>query len=106
MNTLWIVIKFFNLTLIGYTSFVYPIKVYLNKYVAGVLALIEGAALMVCEIGTVKLIEPYLGVSMNTWASILAVTLIGLAIGYFLGGLLSKNQKKNTLSLLFLYQEF
>lgn len=54
---------------------------------------------MACELIGAKLIAPYFGGSLYVWASVLAVTLSGLAAGYFLGGMLSK--KYNNRSLLF-----
>lgn len=48
---------------------------------------------MAAEIGGAKLIAPYFGSSLYVWSAVMAITLGGLAGGYFLGGLLS--QKKN-----------
>ncbi|PCH98750.1 MAG: hypothetical protein COB85_01040, partial [Bacteroidetes bacterium] len=53
-------------------------------------ALIEGAVVMGAELLGAKFIEPYFGSSLYTWCSVLAVTLFGLAGGYYLGGILSK----------------
>jgi predicted membrane-bound spermidine synthase len=47
---------------------------------------IEGGSLMAFEILSSKLYTPYLGSSIYVWTSILTVTLIGLAVGYRIGG--------------------
>ena len=63
------------------------------------LSFIEGGAVMATELLGVKMLAPYFGSSLYVWASVLAVTLGGLTIGYFWGGLLS--EKENAKSLLF-----
>ena len=52
---------------------------------------IEGGSLMSFEILSSKLYTPYLGSSIYVWTAILTVTLIGLAIGYRLGGKYAEN---------------
>lgn len=44
---------------------------------------------MAAELIGAKMLAPYFGSSLYVWATVLAVTLGGLAMGYFLGGLLS-----------------
>lgn len=76
-----------------------------NKRISNIviypIAFVEGAALLVAEICSAKFIESQIGISLYVWASVLSMTLIGLALGYFMGGRLSKNvsPKKN----LFVY---
>ena len=48
-----------------------------------------GAAVMILELLGTRIIGPFYGVSLYVWASLIAVTLIALALGYFLGGYLS-----------------
>ncbi len=50
------------------------------------IAFIEGASVMSVELSGVKMIAPYYGSTLYVWASVLSVTLGGLALGYFLGG--------------------
>ena len=50
---------------------------------------IEGACVMAAEIVSAKLLAPFYGSSLYVWSSILAITLGGLALGYFYGGVLS-----------------
>ena len=60
--------------------------------------LIEGGSLMAVELVGAKLIAPYYGNSLYVWASVLAITLGGLTIGYYSGGKLStKSPTQKTL---------
>jgi predicted membrane-bound spermidine synthase len=47
---------------------------------------IEGGSLMAFEILSSKLYTPYLGSTIYVWTAILTITLLGLAIGYRIGG--------------------
>ena len=49
-------------------------------------ALITGAAVMIIEILGAKLLAPYVGTSHFVWTSQIAVTLIALTCGYYIGG--------------------
>ena len=67
------------------------------------MAFIEGGALMSMELIGSKMIAPYYGASLYTWTAVLATTLGGLALGYYLGGMYSeKYENKKMLFLLFL----
>ena len=63
----------------------------ISKLFIYLIAFVEGAALLVAEICSAKFIESQIGISLYVWASVLSMTLIGLALGYFIGGRLSKN---------------
>jgi predicted membrane-bound spermidine synthase len=54
------------------------------------LSFIEGSALMIAELCGSKMIAPFFGTSIYVWASTLSITLIALAIGYFMGGWITK----------------
>ena len=63
-----------------------------------VVAFVEGASLMACEVISAKLIAPYYGTSLYVWTSVLGVTLGGITIGYLLGARISeKYPTKKTL---------
>ncbi len=47
---------------------------------------LTGAAVMVIELLGTRLIAPFYGASLYVWASLISVTMIALAIGYFAGG--------------------
>jgi spermidine synthase len=56
------------------------------------LSFIEGACVMAAELLGAKLLAPFFGSSLYVWSSVMAVTLIGLALGYFIGGFYSAKQ--------------
>jgi len=56
------------------------------------LSFIEGACVMAAELLGAKLLAPFFGSSLYVWSSVMAVTLIGLAMGYFIGGFYSGKQ--------------
>lgn len=60
------------------------------------LSFLEGGSVMACELIGAKLMAPFFGTSLYVWASVLALTLGGLTIGYFLGGKLSRKYNGNT----------
>ncbi|MBL4656928.1 MAG: fused MFS/spermidine synthase [Flavobacteriales bacterium] len=54
------------------------------------LAFLEGATVMAIEMLVAKMIAPLYGASLYVWSSIIGVTLIALAAGYYMGGRLSE----------------
>jgi MFS family permease len=58
------------------------------------LAFVEGGAVMAVELVSAKLIGPFFGTSLYVWASVLGVTMAGLAGGYFTGGLVSSKDSQ------------
>jgi len=48
--------------------------------------IISGGAVMILELLGTRIIGPFYGVSLYVWSSLIAVTLIALAVGYYLGG--------------------
>jgi predicted membrane-bound spermidine synthase len=71
-----------------------------NKRIYFLLSFIEGGSVMAAELLGAKMLSPYFGSSLYVWASVLAITLGGLAAGYFAGGVLSY-KSKNYLSLFY-----
>jgi len=53
-------------------------------------SVIEGAAVMAVELISARMIGVYFGTSLYVWAAVLAVTLLGLATGYYAGGWVSR----------------
>lgn len=49
-------------------------------------ACVTGAAIMIVEILGAKMLSPYIGTSHFVWTAQIAVTLVALACGYYLGG--------------------
>lgn len=65
------------------------------------LSLIEGGVLMAFEILSTKIYTPYLGSSIYVWTSVLTVTLVGLALGYRVGGKWSLEKIKGRLIMAY-----
>jgi spermidine synthase len=53
------------------------------------LSFIEGAVVMAAELCGAKLLAPIFGSSLYVWASVMGITLLALALGYFYGGWIS-----------------
>lgn len=62
----------------------------------------EGSAVMAAEICSAKLLAPYFGSSIYVWSSVMAITLAGLASGYFYGGKLSLSTNKKSILITIL----
>lgn len=68
------------------------------------LAFIEGASVMACELMGAKLVAPFFGSSMYVWSSVMGVTLLALMLGYYLGGHYSqKYRSENFLYWILLF---
>lgn len=61
---------------------------------------LTGAAVMVIELLGTRLIAPFYGTSLYVWASLISVTMIALAIGYFVGGRWADRAKRVGLTLI------
>lgn len=72
----------------------------LHKNKLYTISFVEGASVMAAEICGAKLLAPFFGSSLYVWSAVMAITLGGLASGYFLGGKLSKRENKEQ-TLLF-----
>lgn len=57
-------------------------------------AAVTGAAIMVVEILGAKMLSPFVGLSHFVWTAQIAVTLIALACGYYVGGRLADRSQK------------
>jgi hypothetical protein len=47
---------------------------------------VTGACVMVIELLGARILAPYYGTSLFVWSSLITVTLVALAVGYWLGG--------------------
>lgn len=83
-----------------------PVKLIrkLPIYLLLAISFIEGGSVMVVELLGAKIIAPYYGTSLYVWSSVLGVTLGALALGYFLGGQISRKYpgEKNLFIILLL----
>ncbi len=59
-----------------------------------------GASVMVIELLGTRLIAPFYGASLYVWSSLISVTMIALAIGYFTGGHWADRAQRSGLSLI------
>lgn len=66
------------------------------------LAFLEGFSVLAVELIGGKMASVYYGNSIYVWTSILGITILGLAIGYFLGGKLAKKEKEGNVYKIFL----
>jgi len=64
-----------------------------------IIAFIEGATVMAVELLGAKMTAPFFGTTIYSWAAVLAITLGGLASGYYLGGWTSTRKKPEILLL-------
>ncbi|MBL8037648.1 fused MFS/spermidine synthase [Nitrospira sp. CMX1] len=70
------------------------------------IVMVTGAAVMILELLGTRLIGPFYGVSLYVWSSLIAVTLIALAAGYFLGGYLADRVSSLRLSHIIAFSAF
>jgi spermidine synthase len=57
---------------------------------------IEGGALMSVELMGAKLVAPFYGGSLYVWTAVLAITILGLTLGYYAGGRLAKRRSSES----------
>ncbi len=62
-------------------------------------AAIEGATVMAIELISARMLAPYFGSSLFVWVTVIGITLLSLALGYFLAGRVSEKRT----SLISLY---
>jgi spermidine synthase len=58
--------------------------------------IIEGGVLMAVELMGAKLVAPFYGGSLYVWTAVLTITVLGLTLGYYAGGLFSKERPSET----------
>ena len=73
----------------------------LRSWIIYACALLLGASLMSFEIVASRYLTPYFGSGINTWASLIALVLFGMTVGYFVGGLLVDRFPSLTLAAIF-----
>lgn len=72
------------------------------KIILLIIAFLEGAAVMAAELLGAKMIAPFFGTTIYSWAGVLAVTLSALAAGYYIGGMLTTKYNTNKLLIFIL----
>lgn len=58
-------------------------------------SLVCGATVMIVEVLGSRVIGPFFGASLYVWTSLITVTLVALAAGYWFGGVLSEHRKNH-----------
>ena len=70
-------------------------------------AVLEGATVMAVELLSARMVAPYFGSSLYVWATVIGFTLLALAIGYFVGGIIAdKYRDPDTLLWVLLIASF
>lgn len=64
-----------------------------NRVLLLAVAFIEGATVMAAELLGAKMLAPFFGTTIYAWAAVLAVTLTGLAAGYYTGGYFTRKYR-------------
>lgn len=54
---------------------------------------------MIVEFTAIRLVSPFFGSSMDIWATIIAVIMAAMALGYFFGGYISQKTKKLSVAI-------
>ena len=60
------------------------------------LAFLEGGLVMLLETSSPLIVAPILGHSIIIWATMICLSIGALALGYFLGGYLSKKERSES----------
>ena len=56
---------------------------------------VTGGATLALELLASRILTPYFGVSLYIWSGILSITLVSLALGYWMGGKLAGGKKNS-----------
>ena len=59
--------------------------------------LVSGASVMVIEILGTRVLGPFYGLGLQVWAALITVTLVALALGYWIGGAVADRKPSPTL---------
>ena len=62
----------------------------------------SGGIILGLEVLASRIMSPYFGVSLYIWAGILSITLIGLSLGYYFGGIMARRIKTESVVYYFL----
>src|SRR5690554_6544197 len=57
------------------------------------ISFIEGGVVMVTELAGARLLAPFFGASLYSWASTLSITLLALMTGYYFGGYVTTKKR-------------
>lgn len=75
----------------------------MNKYYLYTTVFITGAVILILEILGTRIIAPYYGTTLYVWSSLITVTLVALALGYFIGGKLADKKPESNVMYLIIF---
>jgi spermidine synthase len=75
---------------------------YKMKYCLFITVFVTGAAVLALELLGTRIISPFYGSTIYVWSSLISVTLVCLALGYFVGGRLADRRPRLTLLYAFI----
>lgn len=59
--------------------------------------LVTGASILAIEIAGTRLLSPFFGVTFYIWSALIVVTMLSLAVGYLVGGMLADKRPTHTI---------
>ena len=73
-----------------------------RKYCLFLTVFVTGAAVLMLELLGTRIIAPFYGTTIYVWSSLISVTLVCLALGYFIGGKIADRRPQFTMLYLFI----
>ncbi|MEI6336361.1 MAG: fused MFS/spermidine synthase [Methylococcaceae bacterium] len=76
------------------TSHTQPVSPAISNSFLFLTITISGGAVMILELLGTRIIAPFYGVSLYVWTALISVTMVALALGYYLGGFLADRYQR------------
>jgi len=73
-----------------------------KKYYLFLTVFVTGGAVLMLELLGTRIISPFYGTTIYVWSSLISVTLVFLALGYFAGGKIADRRPRPTMLYLFI----
>ena len=73
-----------------------------RKYCLFLTVFVTGGVVLVLELLGTRIISPFYGTTIYVWSSLISVTLVFLALGYFVGGKIADQRPRLTMLYLFI----
>jgi len=74
-----------------------------DKYYLFLTLFITGASILILEILGTRILSPFFGTTLFVWSSLISVTIVFLALGYFLGGKIADKRTEFSLFYTFIF---
>ena len=75
----------------------------IDKYYLFITVFFSGAAVLMLEILGTRIISPFFGTTLYVWSSLISVTIIFLALGYYFGGKIADSRPEWKILYLFIF---